>query len=262
MNRFKYFIAVISVFFASAVFAETDRTVEPADTAAVKDTVPSPDTDKLTPVKKVKANHLDLVLVLDQSGSMNGLEGDTIGGFNSMIKKQKENKVDTRVTTVLFNDRYSVLYDGIKLDDVPEMTKKDYVTSGMTALLDAIGLTITRIDAAKDVNAADHKVIFVILTDGMENYSKEYKKSQIKEMISTRQEKFGWDFLFLGANIDAVGEAESLGISGSNAVKYKNTAKGVHANYEAVADFAGEALAEPDAAARSNSWKDKVEQDK
>lgn len=265
MKSLRYLFGVLAVFFASSVFAAEplEPPAAPSDQRELQtDTVKPAEkpAEALEPVKKVKANHLDLVLVLDRSGSMNGLQKDTIGGFNSMIKKQKDNKVDTYVTTVLFNDKNEILYDRKKISDIPEMTDKDYVPGGMTALLDAVGVTINRIDKVENVNAPDHKVVFVIITDGQENYSQEYRVAQIKEMISTRQEKFGWEFVFLGANIDAVGEAGKLGISESNAVKYRNSGSGVQANFNAISDLAGEAVM--DEAERTGEWKKQIEQDK
>ena len=219
-----------------------------------------PNPDQKEPIKKTEIKALDLVLVIDKSGSMGGLESDTIGGFNSMINKQKELKIDTTVTTVLFNDQYKLLYDRKKLEEIPEMTNKDYVTGGMTALLDAVGRTIHTVDQIENINAPDHKVVFAIITDGQENYSKEYRKDLIKQLISIRQEKYGWEFVFLGANIDAVGEARSLGINSDNAIKYKNTKEGVRANYDAISSFAEEAVmgAPSDA---PKAWKNKVKED-
>ena len=230
MKSLRYLFGVLAVFFASSVFAAEplEPPAAPSDQKELQtDTVKPAETpaEALEPVKKVKANHLDLY-----------------------------------VTTVLFNDKNEILYDRKKISDIPEMTDKDYVPGGMTALLDAVGVTINRIDKVENVNAPDHKVVFVIITDGQENYSQEYRVAQIKEMISTRQEKFGWEFVFLGANIDAVGEAGKLGISESNAVKYRNSGSGVQANFNAISDLAGEAVM--DEAERTGEWKKQIEQDK
>lgn len=204
-------------------------------------------------------SNIELVMILDKSGSMYSMTTDTIGGYNTMILKQKENKIPAKVTTVLFNHNVSILYDQKALDEVPEMTTKDYETSGTTALLDAIGETLVKVDKFDDIEKEGTQVIVVIITDGMENSSKEYKKDIIKAMISERQDKKGWKFVFLGANIDAVSEAGSLGINTDNAVKYSNDAQGVRANYEAVAEFTKE-VASDDCEAES-SWKDKVKKD-
>ena len=204
---------------------------------------------------------VELVLVLDKSGSMSGLESDTIGGFNSMIEKEKKLDADVHVTTVLFSDESKLLYDRESIRKIEPMTDKQYMVGGSTALLDAVGNTILKVDKYEDVvsRAADTKVIFVIITDGMENASHEFTKAKVKEMISDRQEKSKWDFVYLGANIDAVKEAGSIGISQNNAVKYRNTDTGVRSNFDAVSAFVAERV-EGTPEAESN-WKDKVEKD-
>lgn len=215
--------------------------------------------DQKEPIKKTDIKALDLVLVIDKSGSMHGLEKDTIGGFNSMINKQKDLKVDTSVTTVLFDHNYELLYDRKKLEEIPEMTNKDYVTGGSTALLDAIGNTISRLDQIDNINDEDHKVIFAIITDGRENSSREFSKDQIKKLISLRQEKYGWEFIFLGANIDAVSEASSLGIDRDNAVKYQNSSDGVRANFAGIASFCSCYVSQNSKS--REAWKDQILKD-
>ena len=145
-----------------------------------------------------------MVLVLDESGSMSDLTRDTIGGFNSMIEKEKKLDVDAHVTTVLFNDQYKMLYNRRELKDVRKMTDKDYTPGGMTALLDAVGRTIHKMDMVSGIHRKDkgNKVLFVIITDGEENDSKEYTYADVKKLIKDRQENAGWEFIFLGANID------------------------------------------------------------
>lgn len=154
-----------------------------------------------------------MVLVLDESGSMSNLTNDTIGGFNSMIEKEKKLDVDAHVTTVLFNDQYKMLYNRRELKDVRKMTDKDYTPGGMTALLDAVGRTIHKMDMVSGIHRKDkgNKVLFVIITDGEENDSKEYTYADVKKLIKDRQENAGWEFIFLGANIDAAAEAETWG---------------------------------------------------
>lgn len=205
------------------------------------------------------ANHLELVLILDKSGSMSGLESDTIGGFNSMIDKQRELGLNTNVTTVLFDTNFNIIHDRVDIKKIEKLTNKEYFASGNTALLDAVGSTINRIERVSDIYAKDNRVLFVIITDGMENSSKEYTKSQINQMITAKQSKYEWEFIFLGANIDAVSEAQSLGIKGSNAVKYQNSGEGVRKNFEAAAEFSKDIIEDKK---DSSKWKEKVLEDK
>lgn len=183
---------------------------------------------------------MDIIFVLDRSGSMYNLEGDTIGGFNSLIAKQKEegNGDKALVSVVLFNDRSKLLYERQPLSKIKKMTKKDYSTQGSTALLDALGDTITQIAKSYETekyvaSKAKPKVLCVVITDGQENSSREYSYGNVKQLISAQQKK-GWEFLFLGANIDAIKEASRLGIRPSNAVKYRNDRPGVRKNFKAV----------------------------
>ena len=205
-----------------------------------------------------KPERIELVLVLDKSGSMQGLESDTIGGFNSMIKKQKALDVPVRVTAVLFNDKTDMLYESRSIHSVHALTEKEYEVGGTTALLDAVGSTILNVDQKGDVKKGT-KVIFVIITDGMENASREFTKTKVKQMISDKQEKYGWDFIYLGANIDAAEEAGAIGVKKANAVTYRNTESGVRANYDAVSAYVKEA-AEMGAVA-SSKWRSHVEED-
>ena len=223
-----------------------------ASTVAAEDAAP-------TAVRMEKPEYIELVLVLDKSGSMQGLESDTIGGFNSMIEKQKELAIPVRVTAVLFNDELDVLYTHKDIRYVRPLTAKEYEVGGTTALLDAVGNTILRVEREPAVTREGTKVIFVIITDGMENASTEFSKAKIKEMISDKQEMEGWDFIYLGANIDAVEEADAIGVQRSNAVTYRNTKSGVRANYDAVAAYV-EATAEM-GSAESSGWRSHVEED-
>lgn len=210
--------------------------------------------------EEVKPSHVEMVLVLDESGSMSDLTRDTIGGFNSMIEKEKKLDVDAHVTTVLFNDQYKMLYNRRELKDVSKMTDKDYTPGGMTALLDAVGRTIHKMDMVAGIHRKDkgNKVLFVIITDGEENDSKEYTYADVKKLIKDRQENAGWEFIFLGANIDAAAAAENLGIDRDRAVKYKNTGSGVRANFKAVAELS-DSLAKSGRV--SDRWKETVEKD-
>ena len=184
----------------------------------------------------VKNTATELVFILDRSGSMGGLEKDTIGGFNSMIEKQKKESGKCYVTTVLFDHEISVLHDRVELGDIKPLTEDDYTVRGCTALIDAIGSTVKRIESIhryarpEDVPA---NVMFVITTDGLENASKEYRAEQVRKMIGEKKQK-GWEFLFIGANIDAVGTAKDFGIGADRAVNYNATARGTGAVFASV----------------------------
>lgn len=165
---------------------------------------------------------------------MGGLESDTIGGFNSLISKQKKEDGEAYVSTVLFDDRCEVLYDRISLDKIEPMNDSQYYVRGCTALLDAIGGAIHHIgNIHKYAREEDvpEKTLFIITTDGLENASREYSAEKVKKMIKKQQEKYGWEFLFLGANIDAVSTASSFGIREGNAVNYCNDSVGIEKNY-------------------------------
>lgn len=180
----------------------------------------------------------ELVFILDRSGSMCGLERDTIRGFNSMLERQKEAPGTANVTTVLFDDQYELLHDRIPLDGVSPMTGEQYYVRGCTALLDAVGKAISKTEnILKNTTEQERpgKVIVVITTDGLENASREYTRSTVKQMISRCREA-GWEILFLGANMDAVSEAGSIGIAPERAVKFRNDSRGVKLNYEVVSE--------------------------
>ena len=184
----------------------------------------------------MNAELTELVFILDRSGSMNGLEGDTIGGFNGMITKQKAEGEKVNVTTVLFDDEVEVIHDRFPIDIIEPLTESEYYVRGCTALLDAVGESIKKIDNVQKHLPEDYKagrVIFVITTDGHENSSQEYSYPEIKRMIEAKKE-CGWDFLFLGANIDAGKEAEKIGIARDRSVTYENDHEGVAINYETV----------------------------
>jgi len=188
----------------------------------------------------MKANTTELVFILDRSGSMAGLEGDTIGGFNSVLKKQKEEEGAAFVTTVLFDDRYELLHDRVNIREMNPMTEREYFVMGSTALLDAVGKTISRVGNAQrhalPGNRAD-KVLVVIITDGMENASREYSRRRVREMIDRQKQKYGWEFLFLGANIDAVATAAEFGIDRDRASNYHADSRGTQLNYDAINSF-------------------------
>ena len=185
----------------------------------------------------MKNNIIELVFILDRSGSMAGLEGDTIGGFHSMIEKQKKQDGLCYVSTVLFDDVSEVLHDRVKLDDIPKMTDRDYTVRGSTALIDAIGGEIHHIGNihkyARREDVPEH-TMFVIMTDGYENASRRYSSDKVKAMIERQKNKYGWEFLFIGANIDAVETAERYGISEDRAVNYHADSQGTAVVYDAV----------------------------
>ena len=187
----------------------------------------------------MKNNITELVFILDRSGSMSGLESDTIGGFNSMIENQKKQDGDCYVSTVLFDNESEVLHDRVKLQDIPKMTDNDYTVRGCTALIDAIGGAIHHIGNihkyARPEDVPEH-TMFIITTDGQENASHRYTSEQVKKMIEHRREKYGWEFLFIGANIDAVETAARYGIDEDRAVNYNSDSKGTQLNYEVMSE--------------------------
>lgn len=209
--------------------------------------------------KNNKPKDVELVFILDRSGSMGGLESDTIGGYNSMLSKQKKEKTGkVSVTTVLFDDQYELLYNQVPIEKVSPMTEEEYYVRGSTALLDAIGKTVMQVKANQDKKEIKDKVLFVIITDGMENASREYRVEQIKKLIEERKEKDNWEFLFLGANIDAIGAAKDIGIDSSRAVRFKSDKKGTAKNYEVL----NEAIKEIRGGYQlNNSWKNEIEED-
>lgn len=173
---------------------------------------------------KTRDNEMDVVFLLDRSGSMGGIEKDTIGGYNSYIDSQRGKNV--KVTTVLFDDKYEVLHNRVDVDNIKKLTNKEYYVRGCTALLDAIGKTIREME---DKNP--NKVIFIITTDGYENASTKYNKSQIKELISVHKD---WKFMYIGANIDSYSEGRSLGIKDEFIANYKKTDRGISKLYNAL----------------------------
>lgn len=185
----------------------------------------------------MKKNLTELVFIIDKSGSMGHLVADTIGGFNSMIEKYKAELDEVYVTTVLFDDVHRTLHNHVNINEIELMTRKDYYASGCTALLDAVGRTINSV-GQRLFNTPEEerpeKVIFVITTDGEENSSREFTRAKVKEMIEHQQTKYSWGFLFLGANIDAESEAESIGISRNFAAKYAASSRGVDSVYDAL----------------------------
>lgn len=210
----------------------------------------------------MKKNLTELVMILDRSGSMGGLESDTIGGYNSMLKKQGETEGEVLVSTVLFDDRSEVLFDRVPLEELPQMTDKEYYVRGCTALLDAMGGAIRHIgNVHKYAREEDRpeKTIFVITTDGLENASREYRYERVKRMVERQKEKYGWEFLFLGANIDAIETAGKFGISADRAANYHSDHIGTALNYEVLADAVCEMRGS--AKAIGADWKKRIDED-
>ncbi len=209
----------------------------------------------------MKKNLTELVFILDESGSMSSLTADTVGGFNSLIAKQKKEEGEAYVSTVFFSNSSKVVHDRVKLEDVPELTDREYVPSGSTALLDAVGDAVHHIrNIHKYARKEDvpEKTLFVITTDGMENASRKYSHKDVKKLIEKMQKENGWEFVFLGANIDAAETAGSIGIRAANAVDYHADCFGTASVYDAVCEAVTSVRARKGVV---NSWKRSVEAD-
>ncbi|SHJ68703.1 hypothetical protein SAMN02745751_03133 [Dethiosulfatibacter aminovorans DSM 17477] len=209
----------------------------------------------------MKKGLTELVFILDRSGSMSGLESDTIGGYNSLLDKQKKEDGEAVATTVLFDDRYELLHDRVDLKEIQPISHKEYFVRGTTALLDAVGKTINRISYVhKHIREEDRpeNVMFVITTDGMENASREYTYKNIKDMISRQKKEYNWEFIFLGANIDAEATAESIGINRDMAASFVSDSKGTELNYDVI----GEAVScMRENRSVSRDWKKRIDED-
>ena len=209
----------------------------------------------------MKENLTELVFILDRSGSMSGMEADTIGGFNAMIKKQRREEGEAYVTTVLFDSESTMLHDRLPLGEVPAMTEKDYSVGGCTALLDALGDTVKHIanihKYAKKEDVPAH-TLFVITTDGMENASRHYDSDEVKKLVKQHEEKDGWEFLFLGANIDAVETAKHFGIRADHAVDYVCDEAGTALNFEVLSEAIADVRSDR---VLTGKWKSRIEAD-
>ena len=209
----------------------------------------------------MKKNLTELVFILDRSGSMAGLEADTIGGFNAMIEKQRNEPGEAFVSTVLFDHCSEVIHDRVSLSKLPKLTEKDYYVRGCTALLDAVGSAISHIgNVHKYAREEDRpeKTLFVITTDGMENASRRYGYDQVRQLITRQQEKYGWEFLFLGANIDAAREAARFGIREDRAANYHADTLGTAVIYDAVSEAVRNVR---NGAPMTADWRQKVDAD-
>ncbi|MBQ8502704.1 MAG: VWA domain-containing protein [Clostridia bacterium] len=209
----------------------------------------------------MKNNITELVFILDKSGSMAGLESDTIGGFNAMLEKQKKVDGECFVSTVLFSNYSEVLHDRKKLTDISPLSDRDYQVGGCTALIDALGGAIRHIGNihkyARPEDVPEH-TMFIITTDGMENASQRYTSDDVKKMIERQKEKYGWEFLFIGANIDAVETAKHYGIDEDRAVNYNADAEGTGILYESVAQAV---CCVRKQAPIGNNWREKIDED-
>jgi uncharacterized protein YegL len=205
-------------------------------------------------------NLTELVFIIDRSGSMAGLESDTIGGFNSLLAKQLQEPGEALVTTVLFDDNYELLHDRVALEQVAPLTTQQYFVRGSTALLDAIGITINKIGNRQKTTIESEraaKVVLVIITDGMENASRVFSIRKIKAMIERQTSTYGWEFIFLGANIDAVETAQSFGINDQRAANFHADTQGIELNFQAVSQFMGNVRTKKS----NDNWKQAIDED-
>ena len=209
----------------------------------------------------MKKGLTEVVFILDRSGSMAGLEKDTIGGFNAMLEKQRRGEGQALISTVLFSNESAVIHDRVDARDVPPLTEREYFVCGCTALLDAVGGAIHHIgNVHKYAREEDRpeRTLFVITTDGMENASRHYDLRRVRAMIERQKARYGWEFLFLGANIDAVDTAARLGIDADRAANFHCDAQGTQLNYEAVSDAVSAMRC---AAPLSADWKERIDSD-
>ena len=210
----------------------------------------------------MKKGLTEIVFILDRSGSMSGLESDTIGGFNSLIKKQRKEDGEAIVSTVLFDDVCEVIHDRVPMDKVAELTEDVYFVRGCTALLDAVGGAIHHIGNihkyARDEDRPE-KTLFIITTDGMENASHRYTYAKVKKMVERQKDKYGWEFLFLGANMDAIETAGRFGIGADRAANYNSDHEGTALNYEVLAETVCEMRVS--AAPIDAGWKKRIDED-
>jgi uncharacterized protein YegL len=209
----------------------------------------------------MKKGLTEMVFILDRSGSMSGLENDTIGGYNAMLAKQQKEPGEAVITTVLFDEQYELLHDRITLRGVAPITDKEYYVRGSTALLDAVGKTINKIGNAQkrtaEAERAEH-VVVVITTDGMENASHEFSDEKVRRMIEHQKSKYGWEFIFLGANIDAIDTAARFGIDENRAANYNADSEGTALNYTVISETVSSVRASRPIA---ENWKDCIEED-
>lgn len=233
LSKFMLSSTMAALTFACAVSAiEPSSEANPNESIEVtQQTQTGVETEICEKTKEEELKPVELVFVVDKSGSMCRLQSDTIGSFNSLLEKQKNLPGDAYVTTVMFNTKSQTTHNRVNIQDVNPISSNDYRPSGCTALLDAVGQTISNISNCE--TSKDHKVMFVIITDGYENASREFDKDTVKQMIEEKT-KLGWEFLFCGAEIDAFGEARKIGINEDNVIEFKRNSKSLHATIDAV----------------------------
>jgi uncharacterized protein YegL len=209
----------------------------------------------------MKKDLTELVFILDRSGSMAGLESDTIGGYNALLEKQKQQPGEAIITTVLFDDHYELLHDRITLRGIAPITENEYFVRGSTALLDAVGKTIHKISNAQKHTAEEERagqVMIVITTDGLENASREFSYDKVRKLIEHQKSKHGWEFIFLGANMDAVATAAQFGIAHDRAATFHSDHQGTELNYQVLCDAVSSVRA---AKPLTLNWKERIEED-
>ena len=210
---------------------------------------------------KMNKGLTELIFILDRSGSMSWLESDTIGGFNSVLSKQQKEEGSANITTVLFDDQYELLHDSYDISKIAKISEKDYFVRGTTALLDAIGKTIHKIGNAQKYASDEEraeKVMFVIITDGMENASREYSYDKVRKLIERQKKKYDWEFIFLGANIDAVETAGRFGISEDRAANYHADGNGTMLNYQVISSTVSMVRSKRSI---DHDWKERIDSD-
>ena len=248
---FRVLLLAVMMLLAAGTFSATARTLPPVEPPPAPPEVPAlPVKQKLLPAHEhsakcetTSAEPVQIICILDRSGSMKALAADTIGGYNSFIERQKFEAGAAEVTTVLFDDQYEKISDAVDVKAVPELTSAEYYARGTTALLDAIGRTI--MDTAgkmerEGVCPAKRRVLVMIMTDGYENASREYSKADVKTLIEATTNDYKWNYIFMGANIDSVAEAGSIGIKARHAANYSHDAKGVNRSFAQMSDAAAE----------------------
>ncbi len=207
----------------------------------------------------MKKGLTEVVFILDRSGSMSGLEADTIGGYNSMLEKQKTGEGEVIISTVLFDDKIEVIHDRKPIGEVKPLTRKEYYVRGCTALLDAVGGAIHHIGhihKEADSDIVPEKTLFIITTDGMENASKKYTYDKIKKMVEKKKKKLGWEFIFMGANIDAISVANQFGIAKNRAVRYESDSTGTRLNYNVMSNLISSARMSHNSATMTQAFDD------
>lgn len=245
----KRFIAAASIFFCMAGSAET-RTIQ------IETNFTMPKHEHKATCAQTTAEPVQIICILDRSGSMSSLAEDTIGGYNTFLAKQRENSGEAEVTTVLFDNNYELIADAVNLQEIENLTSEKYYARGTTALLDALGITITNTLGKmeqKNICPEKRRVLVLIMTDGLENASREYSKAAVKTLIEETSKNYGWNYIFMGANMDSVSEASAIGISGRNAMNFAHTKRGIAESFDRMSDVADEVR---ESGSVSENWKE------